>query len=314
MRFTNLKFLAIFSISVVIILSFFFLVSYSNPVTIKEVDERLWDVESSFVDNPIRSLPLPDSITFAGEVVPLEKFYVKESFERELLVNTHWHSNTLLLLKRSKRFFSIIEPILVSEGLPDDLKYIAVIESGLVERIVSPSGAVGVWQFLSGTAKDYGLEVNKEIDERYHTEKSTVAACKFLKRSYDIYGNWAMAAASYNAGVRGINNQVEIQKNNNYYELLLNEETARYVYRAIALKVIFENPEKFGFIISQDEYYDKINSFDVVVSHKIDDFADFASQYDVTYRELKDANPWLRETFLTNKNNREYVIKIPILK
>ncbi len=310
MKIFNIRFLSISLISIILIIFFLFLVSHTKYDDNIIIQNR----ESIVGDYSITALPLPDTLTFAGESVPLDKYYMRESYDRELLVNTYWQSNTLLLLKRANRYFPVIEPILKEQGVPDDFKYLAVIESGLMERIVSPAGAVGIWQFLSGTAKDYGLEVNKEVDERYHLEKSTVAACKFLKRSFEIYDSWAMAAASYNAGVRGMNRQIEIQDNDNYYELLLNEETARYVYRALALKEIMTQPEKYGFKLSPEDYYYPVKTFDVIISGKVENFADFAGEYNVTYRELKDQNPWLRETFLENRNKKEYTIKIPIFQ
>ena len=258
----------------------------------------------------IFALDIPGDIEFAGEKVPLEYFDVHESFDRELLINTYWQSQTLLFIKRANRFFPIIEPILKSHNIPDDFKYLALAESGLMHG-VSPAGAVGFWQFLSGTAKDYGLVINDEIDERYHIEKSTEAACKSLLESYQTYGNWTMTAASYNVGRRGINTQVDIQKETDYYDLLLNEETARYVFRILAIKVIMENPEKYGFIYRQQDLYQPLSYFEVKVDTTINDFSEFSKSFGTNYKMLKYLNPWLRKPYLNNKSKRVYTIKIP---
>lgn len=302
-RFLNLFLLT--TLSVVIVFNLF--VSSSVPA----------EVPATAQDNPItedyriHSLPIPEKLSFAGETVPMNKTYVRESYDRELLVNTYWQSSTLLLIKKSKRYFSIIEPILAAQGVPDDFKYLPMIESSLQERIISPAGAVGLWQFLSAAAKENGLEVNKEVDERYHIEKATIAACKYLKDAYNKFGSWTLAAASYNAGLRGIQNQIEKQKASNYYELLLNEETARYVFRLLAIREIVSNPAEFGFIVGEDDFYPIIETDTLVISGPVPDFADFAKGHGITYRELKDLNPWLRETFLTNASGKQYTIRLP---
>jgi len=200
---------------------------------------------------------LPESMDFAGENAPLNISDVKERFERELLVNANLDASTLLIIKRANRAFPLIEPILKKNGIPDDFKYLAVIESALVNA-VSPAGARGVWQFMPETAKERGLEVNETVDERYHLEKSTDAACKYLLAAKLKFGSWTLAAASYNGGMAGVNKQIEIQKVNNYYDLLLNDETSRYVFRILALKEIMKNPEKYGFILSKQELYENL--------------------------------------------------------
>jgi membrane-bound lytic murein transglycosylase D len=256
------------------------------------------------------ALDIPRHLEFAGEPVPLHNFDVWESFDRELLVNTYWQSQTLLFIKRAARFFPEIEPILKEYGVPDDFKYLALAESGLTNA-VSPAGAVGVWQFLAGTARDYGLEVSDEVDERYHLEKSTVAACRFLMESYTKYGNWTMAAASYNAGRRGMDRQIGIQKEADYYDLLLNEETQRYVFRIIAIKMIIENPAAYGFYVDESHLYPRIDYFEVPVNYRIPDFADFAKQFNTNYKMLKYLNPWLRRPHLTNQPGKTYSIRLP---
>ncbi len=258
----------------------------------------------------IFSISIPDQLSFAGEQVPLDFFDVRESLDQELLVNTYWQSKTLLFIKRANKYFPIIEPILKENGVPDDFKYLALAESDLTNA-VSPSGAVGIWQLLKGTAKDYGLEINDEIDERYHLEKSTEVACQFLKDSYEKFGSWTMAAASYNVGRRGLVKQVNRQKQNDYYNLLLNSETGRYVYRVLAIKMILENPDQYGFHVREQDVYINIPTYEVEVDSSVTDFADFAEHFSVNYKVLKYFNPWLRDSFLTNKNEKKYYIRIP---
>jgi membrane-bound lytic murein transglycosylase D len=261
-------------------------------------------------DYAIYALAIPDKLEFAGEAVPMEYFDVWESFDREILINTYWQSQTLLFIKRANRFFPVIEPILEEYDIPDDFKYLALAESGLTNA-VSPAGAVGIWQFLRGTAGDYGLEVNEEVDERYHLEKSTAAACRFLLESYTSYKSWTMAAASYNAGRRGMNNQIGIQKETDYYDLLLNEETQRYLFRILALKTILENPAEYGFHLNENDLYPQIDWIEVEVSSRIEDFAEFAKEFNTNYKMLKFLNPWLRRPFLTNRPGRTYTIRLP---
>jgi hypothetical protein len=307
-RFPRIKRWSAFTTVAIIFFVFIMFVNSSDP------DGFVNDTSSEvFVSDNyrIQALSIPSELFFAGERVPLERTYVSESFDRELLVNTYWQSQTLLFIKRSNRYFPIIERILKEQGVPDDFKYLPLIESGLVERIVSPAGAAGLWQFLSATAKEYGLEVNDEVDERYHIEKSTVAACQFLKKSYERFGSWTMAAASYNAGARGINRQTDKQKVASYYDLLLSEETSRYVFRILALKSIFSAREEYGFYLDEKDLYPVIPTYDVVVTGAIADFADFATEYGTTYREFKDLNPWLRENYLTNSTGKEYTLKMP---
>lgn len=260
-----------------------------------------------------KSPPMPDSVAFAGEWLPLDRFDVKESLDRELLSNAYFHSQTIRLIKLAPRYFSVIEPILKEKGIPNDFKYLAVAESGLDPRAVSPSHAVGFWQFMKGTALQYGLEVNNEVDERYHVEKATYAACDYLKDSFEKYGNWTMVAASYNAGMRGVDRQIERQKTDSYYNLLLVEETARYLYRIVALKLILEHPGKYNFIIPESEKYPIIQTKDVEITGSVDDFADFAFKRGINYKLLKDFNPWLRQNYLKNPSHKKYIVEIPVI-
>jgi len=264
--------------------------------------------ESSYA---ISALEIPVSINFAGEEVPINRYDIKESFDRELLVNTYWQSQTILFIKRANRYFPIIEPILKEQGVPDDFKYLSVIESGFLPRAISPAGAVGLWQFMRTTGREYGLEVTKEVDERYHIEKSTIAACKYLKKMHAHYGSWTLAAAAYNAGRAGINRQLHRQSTNSYYDLLLGEETGRYVFRILAIKEILSSPRQYGFIVKSSDLYPVIKTSQIEIKTGVKNFATFAQKHGTTYKELKNLNPWLRETYLTNSSKKTYAIKLP---
>ncbi|SDC46119.1 lytic transglycosylase domain-containing protein [Williamwhitmania taraxaci] len=259
----------------------------------------------------IEAVGLPDSLYFANERVPLENFDTKESLDREMLVNSYWHSQTIYLLKLSTRYFPVIEPILKREGVPDDFKYLALAESGL-QQLISPAKAVGMWQILEATAKEEGLEVSPEVDERYNVEKATLVACNYLKRSYATYGNWTMAAASYNIGRTGLLKQATRQDRYNYYDLLLGEETGRYMFRILALKLIFQTPAHYGFDLTQSDYYPALRFREVEVDSSITRISDFAAQMGTSYKMIKYFNPWLREASLNNPMKKKYTIKIPI--
>lgn len=258
----------------------------------------------------IFSPPIPEKLDFAGENVPLENFEVFERIDREFLVNTYWHSFTLLAIKRANRWFPLIEPILKRNNIPEDFKYVAVIESGLYNA-VSPSGAIGFWQIMESVGKKYGLEINDEVDERYDVEKSTETACNYLKESYSIFKNWTLSAASFNMGMNGVEKQLDKQKTNNYYNLVLSEETSRYIARIIVLKEILKDPKKYGFYLSPDQLYKPLKSHNVEVSDNISNIADFAVKNGINYKTIKFYNPWLRENTLANKNHKIYAIKIP---
>lgn len=254
---------------------------------------------------------MPDSIDFAGERTPLKISDVRERFERELIVNANLDATTLLVLKRANRAFPIIEPILKKYGVPDDFKYLAVIESNLVNA-VSPAGARGVWQFMPETARESGMEVNDIVDERYDLEKSTEAACKYLLNAKFRFGTWTLAAASYNGGMNGVGKQIEMQKVTDYYDLLLTEETARYVFRILALKEIMKSPDKYGFILKPEELYTSLPSKKIVVDSSITDLAGFAKSQGINYKILKIHNPWLRDKKLVNAGRKSYQIEIPL--
>ena len=253
----------------------------------------------------------PVSIDFAGEAAPLQMADVRERLDRELLINANLDATTLLIIKRANRVFPIIEPILAKYGVPDDFKYLAVIESGLVNA-VSPAGARGVWQFMPATAKEKGMEVNDMVDERYHLEKSTEAACKYLLEAKAKFGNWTLAAASYNGGMTGVTKQIEMQQVESYYDLLLNDETSRYVFRILALKEIMKSPEKFGFNVGANEMYVNLPSKVITVDSSILDLASFAKSQGINYKILKIHNPWLRDKKLLNVNKKKYELQIPL--
>ncbi|MGV8814308.1 MAG: lytic transglycosylase domain-containing protein [Gelidibacter sp.] len=258
----------------------------------------------------IYAVKIPDDLNFADEPMPLSDPDVYERMDRELLVNTYWQSNGLLMFKRAQKYFPVIEPILKKHGIPDDFKYLAVIESGLTNA-VSPAGARGVWQIMPATAKENGLEVNENVDERYNLEKSTEVACKYLLQSKRSLGSWTLAAAAYNAGNAGISRRLKEQNVNGYYDLLLGEETGRYMFRIVALKEIMNNPKTYGFNFEEPDLYSNIPTFNVVVDKEIPNFTAFAEEYGINYKILKIHNPWLRETRLTNKTGKKYVIEIP---
>ncbi len=277
-------------------------------VSCKDIEKEVVEVKKEKSVNYF-----PQKINFAGEQAPLEIEDVKERLDRELIVNMNYHSYTTLAIKRANRSFPIIEPILKKNGVPDDFKYLAVIESGLV-NVVSKAGARGVWQFMPETAKDMGLEVSATVDERYHLAKSTQAACDFLLNAKAKFGSWTLAAASYNRGLVGVQNLLNFQKETSYYDLYMNEETGRYLFRIMALKEIMEAPIKFGFEIDAKEKYKIIATKKVVVNESIDNLVTFAKKQGTNYKILKIYNPWLRSVKLENSDRKKYEIEIPLGK
>lgn len=261
-------------------------------------------------DYNVYAIDFVEEMSFAGEPVPADEPDIRERLDREILVNTYWQSNGLLLIKRAHKYFPVIEPILAKHGVPDDFKYLAVIESGL-QNVVSPARATGFWQIMRSTGREYGLEVNDNVDERYHLEKSTEVACEYLKKAKERFGNWTMAAAAYNAGQAGMARQQERQKELDYYDILLGEETGRYIFRILAVKAILSDPYKYGFNIEEKHMYTMVPTRKIKVDYEIDDLADFARENGINYKILKIHNPWLRETRLNNKSRKEYFIKIP---
>ena len=253
---------------------------------------------------------IPTQADFASEEAPLDKFYIREKLDEELLRNTYFHSSTIGLIKRTNRWFPIIEPILAEYNIPNDFKYLSLVESGF-RNVTSPKGAKGFWQFMEKTAREYGLEVNNAIDERYHVEKSTRAACLYLLDSYNEFQNWTLVAAAYNAGKRRMRETIEKQEINDYYEMYLNEETSKYVFRILAIKEIIEKPTHYGFFLREADLYPPIPTSEVKITETITDLYQFANKYNITYRILKMFNPWLRTNQLPNKSQRTYFIKLP---
>jgi len=253
---------------------------------------------------------IPTAVEFCGKTYDLRRYNMHEGIDRELTSFTYFHSTTLLLFKRANYYFPVIEPILKENGVPDDFKYLAVIESNLDPRVSSPARAVGMWQFLEGTGKQYGLTITPTVDERSHIEKATVAACKYLKDAYAKYGDWAMVAASYNAGMGRISGELTKQYVDHSLDLWVVQETTRYTYRIMAMKMIFENPYKYGFVIRAKDLYKPIACDEVSISFDIQDLADYAKNKGVTYADIKRFNPWLRDRKLLT-GGRTYKLLIP---
>jgi membrane-bound lytic murein transglycosylase D len=258
----------------------------------------------------IYSVNIPHDLNFAGEPVPLEDFEVRERIDREFLVNTYFQSQTVLLAKRSNRWLPIIARILKKNGIPDDFKFLAVAESGFMHN-TSPKGAAGFWQFIPSTAQAYGLTINDEIDERYNPEKATEAACRFFKEAYAQFGNWTLAAASFNLGTNGLQKQIDRQATKSYYDLHLNEETSRYIFRVLALKEILNHPQNYGFVLRKKDLYPALPGSIQRVDSSITDLATYAQSKGTTYKMLKYYNPWLRSDKLTRIDAKPYFLRIP---
>ena len=276
----------------------------------KKSELKINTKNEDYLNYKVSAIPIPDSLIFSGETVDLNENDLIQRFDKEILVNTYWQSNTLQLIKRSRKFFKIIEPILKKEGVPDDFKYLAVIESGL-ENLRSPKGAKGIWQIMRGTGRELGLEINNNVDERYNLELSTIAACRYIKKAKNKFGTWTLAAAAYNRGMSGINRALKKQNVKSYYDLLLGNETKRYVFRIHALKLILNNPNNYGFFIEDSQYY-KDDHFEVMnVDYPIKNLSEFAKKNGINYKTLKIFNPWLIQNHLNNRSKKKYKIKIP---
>lgn len=284
------------------IIAYLVYTDYINPTPVEKTE--------IIVSYGVPQLVIPDTLFFAGERVPLEIPDVRERLDRELHVNTFWHSNTIFLLKRGARWLPDIKKELDEAGVPSDMMYLTVIESDLQNKI-SPSNAVGFWQLLKGTAKDFKLEVTSEVDERYNQMKSTDAAIIYLTKAYQKFGSWTNAAASYNIGRRGLGRALDKQAVTSYYDLLLGEETSRYVFRAIAIKLIFENPEKYGFDFTEEHLYQKEDLQEIKITKTIDNLRDWAFENSINYKQLKRYNPWLRKNSLTVRKGKSYIFQIP---
>ena len=297
---------------------------YSLPLLIFLLSLSLLFISSSYLNTSdnihqqgfnnkynVYSVLKPDNLKFSNELVPNSSLDVWERLDKELLKNIYWQSNTLLYFKRANKYFPIIEEILAENNIPDDFKYLALIESGF-EYTVSPSGAAGFWQIMKGTAREYGLEVNYAIDERYNLRKSTEAACRYLQKAYNEFGSWTMAAASYNMGINGVRRKIQKQETNNYFNLHLNDETSRYVFRIIVIKEIMENPRKYGFVFRDNDLYSYPQVKQIRVDSTINNLYSFAREHNINYKILKKYNPWLRISKLPDESRRVYYIDVPI--
>jgi len=273
----------------------------SGPSGIRQVVDTLYN---------IKAFKLPDEVTFAGENMPLNNFDTRESLEREILISAYRHSSTILIIKRANRYLPMIEKILKKNNIPDDFKYLVAAESEY-SNMVSPAGATGFWQIMPETGREDGMEINTVVDERYSIEKATQFACDYFLKSYEKFNSWTLAAASYDGGRAAIAEQIEIQHQHNYYDLLLSEETARYIFRVVAYKLIITDPENYGFRIGQSDLYPELKYSEVKVDSTVTDFSAFAEKFGTNYKMLKFLNPWLRKPYLTPKPNKEYLIKIP---
>ena len=291
-----------FGIILITVLSVFFI-----HATLTDDDKIQKEFETYY---KIYSLATPDKLLFANEEVPVSDFDVHERYDREILTNVYWQSQTLLMIKRAHKFFPIVEEILRKNQIPDDMKYVVLAESGL-QNLVSPANASGYWQFLEGTAKGYGLEVSSEVDERYHIEKSTEAACKYFNEAYKVFNSWALVAASYNMGIDGVRRQLQQQGVSNYYDLFLNTETSRYVFRILAIKQIVEKPQSYGFNVTASHKYTLAKTIKVRVNRSIPDLVKYGLDNATTYKDIKVLNPWLRNKKLTVDGSKVYYIELP---
>lgn len=310
MKNQKIKIALFFSAITTLLFGAFFLFTFADSNDEKKSDK---EYQQHIAEKyKVFSLPVPHDLTFAGENIPLEDLDIQERLDKELVINTYFHSQTIFVLKKSKRWFPVIEPILKEEGVPDDFKYLCVIESNL-DNVVSPAGASGFWQFMKTTGLNYELEINAFVDERYNLEKSTRAACKYLKQSYAYFNSWTLAAASYNMGTGGVQTTLKEQNVKSYYDLYLNQETARYVFRIAAIKAIFESPESYGFNIRQKDYYEPYQTEIIEVDSTIGNLTTFANEKGINLKILKLLNPWLRDKSLPNKSRKKYSILIPAL-
>lgn len=301
-------------LSIIIVLSLLIVAPILISGTLKlDSSNKVDGIVTPQANKQIYTAPsVPLKAAFAGHYIDLSRGDLRERMDRELMSFNYMHSTSMLLIKRANRFFPIIEPILKENDMPDDLKYLMVIESSVDPFAVSPAGAAGLWQIMKATGRELGLEVNNNIDERFHVEKSTVAACKYLKRAYDKYGDWLTAAASYNAGQGRISGELEKQGVEDATDLWLVPETTRYMFRLLAVKQFMEDPKEFGFYLKKEQLYPVIQYKEVVVKTGIADLTTFAKKYGVTYAQLKDANPWLKQRNLANRSGRTYKIQIPL--
>jgi hypothetical protein len=303
----NWQLLLLFSNIIAVVVVSFILISATKPNSEKSFNKNTSTYANEF---QVQLPKMPEKLDFAGEEVPLNNWEVYERVERELIENTHRHAKTFLIFKRAGRYFPVIEPILKKNSIPADFLYLCVIESEL-SHVVSPAGAAGFWQFMKNTAVEYNLEVTDEVDERYHIEKSTQAACDYFNKAFKKFNNWTLVAASYNMGMTGLENKIAEQFQNKYYDLDLSNETTRYLARILALKIIFQNPGKYFFQIENEDLYPAIPVKKIAVNKDINNLASFAIEHGTNLKMLKELNPWLRKSSLKNPNQKGYIILIP---
>ena len=293
------------NVFVVILALAYLFISFTNS----KLDDKTY--KNEFINKyAVFSIIKPKNVDFAGEKVDVNSNNLWERFDKELLKNTYWQSNTMLYIKRANKYFPVIEPILKKNNIPEDFKYLAVIESGL-ENVISPSGAKGFWQFLKSTAKEYNLEVNYAVDERYNLEKSTQAACDYLNEAFEKFNSWTLAAAAFNMGMNGLQRALDNQKVENYYDLHLNSETSRYVFRILAVKEILQNPQKYGFVIRKQDMYSIEKYYVVEIDSTVHNLYEFCEDYSINYQQLKKYNPWLLISKLPDESRKKYFLKIP---
>jgi len=294
------------NVFVVILALAYLFISFTNS----KLDDKTY--KNEFINKyAVFSIIKPKNVDFAGEKVDVNSNNLWERFDKELLKNTYWQSNTMLYIKRANKYFPVIEPILKKNNIPEDFKYLAVIESGL-ENVISPSGAKGFWQFLKSTAKEYNLEVNYAVDERYNLEKSTQAACDYLNEAFEKFNSWTLAAAAFNMGMNGLQRALDNQMVENYYDLHLNSETSRYVFRILAVKEILQNPQKYGFVIRKQDMYFTEKYYVVEIDSTVHNLYEFCENYSINYQKLKKYNPWLLTSKLPDESRKKYFLKIPI--
>jgi hypothetical protein len=300
----------IYAIAGFIIISSIFagFVASRNLTVVRKKQDNISVADTIYAN---KSYKLPDKVTFAGEQMPLDNFDTRESLEREILISAYRHSSTIMIIKRANRYLPVIEKILAKNKVPDDFKYLVAAESEY-NNMISPAGATGYWQIMAGTGKEAGLEINNVVDERYDIEKSTQFACNFILKSFEKYGSWTLAAASYNGGRAGIDEQIRIQKEDNYYNLLLTEETARYIFRVVAYKLIINDPERYGFNLKEEDLYPELDCNVLKVDTTIADISEFAKMHGTNYKLLKFLNPWLRKPYFSPQPGKQYYIKLPV--
>lgn len=304
---THSKISLIFVLGIIIGFSLSFLFVFA--INGKPIKNTKIDNELIFNNNFFIAPKIPDNITIFGDTLPMNDFQVREAIDFELVACMYRHASMILYMKRANRYFPAIEKYFAENDIPDDFKYLCVAESGL-SNAVSPSNAVGFWQFLKSTGIEYGMTIDNYVDQRYDFEKSTEAAAMYLKEAYKRFGSWTLAAASYNMGMSGLQKDITTQKTNSYWDLYLNAETARYVYHIVALKIIFENPETYGYKLNEEDLYPILNTKSIIVESDIDDLVLFAKKNNISYKKLKYYNPWLRDKQLIIHNNKKYIIKL----